>query len=69
MDAQRDATSLTERFNWCAEPRKFIIYDKESSKIVLKLFLKKPSTNYETSGSYESTDTKIFKKIEQELAF
>ena len=43
--------------------------NKESSKIVLKLFLKKPSTNYETPSSYESTDTKIFKKIEQELAF
>ena len=44
-------------------------FDKESSKIVLKLFLKKPSTNYETPSSYESTDTKIFKKIERELAF
>ena len=42
---------------------------KESSKIVLKLFLKKPSTNYDTPSSYESTDTKILKKIEQELAF
>ena len=43
--------------------------NKESSKIVLKLFLKKPSTSYETPSSYESTDTKIFKKIERELAF
>ena len=42
---------------------------KESSKIVLKLFLKKPSTNYDTPSFYESTDTKIFRKIEQELAF
>ena len=46
-----------------------IVFVKESSKIVLKLFLKKPSTNYDTPSSYESTDTKIFKKIEQELAF
>ena len=44
-------------------------FSKESSKIVLKLFLKKPSTSYETPSSYESTDTKIFKKIERELAF
>ena len=46
-----------------------IVFHKESSKIVLKLFLKKPSTNYETPSSYESTDTKIFKKIERELGF
>ena len=42
---------------------------KESPKIVLKLFLKKPSTSYETPSSYESSDTKIFKKNERELAF
>ena len=42
---------------------------KESPKIVLKLFLKKPSSNYDTPSSYESTDNKIFKKFEQELAF
>ena len=45
------------------------ISDKESSKIVLKFFSKKPSTGYETPSSYESTDTKIFKKIERELGF
>ena len=57
-DSRRTARSLDKIFR-----------NKESSKIVLKLFLKKPSTSYETPSSYESTDTKIFKKIERELAF
>ena len=47
---------------------KFNFHFKRSSKIVLKLLLKKPSSNYHTPSSYDSTDTKIFTKIEQELA-
>ena len=63
---------MTGRQTWMAYNLALIIYfgyNKESSKIVLKLFLKKPSSNYDTPSSYESTDTKIFKKIERELAF
>ena len=42
---------------------------KESSKIVWKYFWILPPSNYDTSAFCESTDTKIFKKFEQKLAF
>ena len=39
---------------------------RDRPKLFLIYFLKKPSSNDNTPSSQKSTDTKIFKKIEQE---